>query len=546
MAKPVVIVVDDLATSYESLVRNIAQYDGGRLAQEFDYVHVDCFDELCHWYSRNRSRFVSLIVQDVDFGNTHDERKLVDYPEILRPIRRTHDIRALQGFLIYGYLRQNNIDRLAPVIFVSCRIGMESTSEFSEFIIRPGYGLCSFVPESAVGDQFYPKIAASVDALAIRPLTDEQRRDWEVRHHMVVGRARKMAFLAYEIERIGPSDATVLLLGAPGVGKELVANALHRTSFRHVEGDASREYPLTVSIATLSPNLVEDELFGHESGAFTGANDTRIGILEAAQGSTVFLDEIGEVDQGAQVKLLRAMEYHCIKRVGRTRELKIDMRIIAATNRTVPELQTRFRPDFYSRLVQHCIPVPTLRERWENEPADNVEADIHDTATYFAETMNADPRHRRHLGVEQTAVKFLRQIVQQHLDGDNSLLSGNVRTLRNIIERAYERAQYDGSSDIGLGHVMPALAVARLLDTQTANPQPPAPGATDRGPAPHQPQAPGARTLHDIAGTFDLLAIERLAIREALEKTANNQTRAAELLGIDRHTLHRKMTEHKL
>jgi transcriptional regulator with GAF, ATPase, and Fis domain len=548
VAKPVILVVDDLATSYESLVTSIGRYDGGRLAREFDYIHLDCFSALRQWYSRNRSRFVSLIVQDVDFSHVQDEKKLVDYPDILKPLQRTLDIKALQGFLIYGYLRQNNIDRIAPVIFVSCRIGMESTSEFSEFIIRPGYGLCSFVPESAVGDQYYPKIAESIDALAIRPLTEEQRNHWTNEHHMVIGRARKMAFLAYEIERIGPSDATVLLLGGPGVGKELVANALHRCSYRYVENDPGREYPLTVNMAALSANLVEDELFGHQRGAFTGATGERAGILESARGSTVFLDEIGDIGQETQVKLLRAMEYHRIKRIGSSHEMSIDMRIIAATNRTVPELQTRFRPDFYGRLVQHCIPIPSIRERWENEPGDGVEADIEDLAQFIIRTMNASPRHKRHLGIERTAVKLIRQVVQQHVDGSEDLLDGNIRTLRNIIERAYERAQYDGSAEIGLGHVMPALGMVRLLNTQTPRPGGPPSGQQDQAPLPASVQTPPADTfaLQNLVGTLNLQDIERRAIKEALEKTGNNQTHAAELLGIHRDTLRRKMTEHEL
>ena len=548
MAKPVILVVDDLATSYESLVSSIGRYEGGRLTREFDYIHLDCLSALRQWYSRNRSRFVSLIVQDVDFSHIEDERKLVDYPDILKPLQRTLDIKALQGFLIYGYLRQNNIDRIAPVIFVSCRIGMESTSEFSEFIIRPGYGLCSFVPESAVGDQYYPKIAASIDALAIRPLTDEQREHWTTKHHMVIGRSRKMAFLAYEIERIGPSDATVLLLGGPGVGKELVVNSLHRCSYRYVEGDPDREYPLTVNMAALSPNLVEDELFGHERGAFTGATGERAGILESAQGSTVFLDEIGDIGPETQVKLLRAMEYHRIKRVGSSHELQIDMRIVAATNRTVPELQTRFRPDFYGRLVQHCIPVPSIRERWENEPSDNVEADIQDFALFVIQMMNASPRHKRQLGIERTAVKLMRQVVQQHVDGSDALFDGNVRTLRNIIERAYERAQYDGSAEIGLGHVMPALGMVRLLNTQT-----PRPGVAATAPQDGvatsdagQPLESNGPVVQSLVGTLNLQDLERQAIKEALRRTGNNQTSAAQLLGIHRNTLLRKMAEHKL
>ena len=469
-------------------------------------------------------------------------------PDILKPLQRTPGIKALQGFLIYGYQRQNNIDRIAPVVFVSCRIGMESTSAFSEFIIRLGYGLCSFVPESAVGDEYYPKIAAAIDVLAIRPLTDEQRDHWTREHHMVIGRSRKMAFLAYEIERIGPSDATVLLLGGPGVGKELVANALHRCSYRYVEGDRDREYPLTVNMAAFSPSLVEDELFGHQRGTFTGATGERAGILETAHGSTVFLDEIGDIGQETQVKLLRAMEYLRIKRVGSSRELRIDMRIIAATNRTVPELQTRFRPDFYGRLVQHCMPVPSIRERWENEPGNNVEADIEDTALFIIQTMNSNPRHKRHLRIERTAIKLIRQVGQQHVDGSDELLDGNVRSLRNIIERAYERAQYDGCDEIGLGHVMPALEMGRLLKARAPRPDTAASTPQEHPAALVQSHAltatPGQ--VEALVGTLNLHDIERHAIEEALRRTGNNQTHAAELLGIHRNTLLRKMAEHKL
>jgi transcriptional regulator with PAS, ATPase and Fis domain len=541
--KPVILVVDDLQTSFQSLVKNVAEFDGGRLEREFDFLHVGCFAELREWYVRNRARFVSLIVQDVDFSHIADERKLVDYPQILKPIQRSFDIKSLQGFLIYGYLRQNNIDRIAPVVFVSCRVGMESTSEFSEFIVRPGYGLCSFVPESAVGDEFYPKIASSIDVLALRPLTDEHRRHWTEQHQMVVGRARKMAYLVYEIERIGPSDAIVLLLGGPGVGKELVANALHRCSYRYVAGDQAREHPLTVNMAALDRNLIEDELFGHERGAYTGAAGERAGIFEAAQGSTVFLDEIGDVDRDIQVKLLRAMENHRIKRIGSSHELEVDMRIVAATNRTIEDLQVRFRPDFYGRLVQHCIPVPSLRERWEGEAPEVLEADLGDMFSYIIETMNRYPRHKRSLSIDRTAVRFIRQMVQEYIDGATSLFDGNIRTLRNVIERSYERAQYDGSAEIGLGHVMPALGMVRILSAQSAVGRSelrlsPAPGAQT---LPGQPM-----TIESVAKSLDLKRLECQAIKEALQKTNNNQTHAAELLGIHRDTLRRKMAEHNL
>jgi DNA-binding NtrC family response regulator len=450
----------------------------------------------------------------------------------MRPTPPEFDTRALQGFLIYAYLRQSNIDRIAPVLFVSCRIGMESTSHFSEFIVNPAFGSCSFVPESADGENYYPKIAESIDALALRPLDDARRRHWAEHHHMVVGRARRMAFLVREIERIGPSDAIVLLLGSPGVGKELVANSLHRCSPRYVQHDRLREYPCTVNMAALDKNLIEDELFGHQQGAFTDAHVERPGIFEAAQGSTVFLDEVGDIDQDTQRKLLRAIEYHRIKRLGSSTEQTIDMRIIATTNRTIEDLQMRFRPDFYARLVQHSIPVPSLRARWQGETAPTLESDLQEFVDFFVEDMNAGRRQNRSLSIERTAFRFLRQLVQEYIDGGNSIFEGNVRTLRNITQRAYERAQYDGSAQIGLGHIIPTLGIVRLMNAQRP---PDGPGSMSTRPS-----------IRQVVGTLDLVVVERLAIIEALTMTGNSRIQTAELLGIHRDTLRRKMTEHNL
>ena len=523
--KPVVLVVDDLRPSYDSLVTNVNNYQSGRLAAEFDFEYVGSYGELRDWYQRNSDRFVSLIIQDVDFTHVHDERKLVGQPEALRPAQQPFDVRALQGLLIYGSMRQNNIDRVAPVLFVSCRVGTESITEFSSFIVNPGYGSCSFVPESAVGEEYYPRICEQIDSLALRPLTQDKRRRWIEQHHMVTGRARKMAFLTYEIERIGSSDAIVLLLGKPGVGKELVANALHRCSDRYSSGDPLREYPRTVNMAALDKNLIEDDMFGHERGAYTGSAGERAGIFEAANGSTVFLDEIGDVDQDTQRKLLRAIEYHRIKRIGSSAEIDVDMRIIATTNRAIDDLQVRFRPDFYARLAQHCIVVPSLRERWESEPARVLESDVEDFFDYILDVMNRNPRHRRKLQMERTAVRFVRQLIEEYIDGGNTIFIGNIRTLRNIIERSYERAQYDGSKEVGLGHVMPTIGLVRLMNAQSA-PKPLAGG-----------------TIEGVVGSLKLEAVECLAIREALAKNGNNQTKAADELGIHRDTLHRKMGE---
>jgi len=521
--RPVVLVVDDVKENYDSLVEAVQQFEHGRLAREFEFAYVDSYPELKRWYQTTPGRFVSLIVEDVDFSHARNRRGLVDYPDVLRRPGQTGDPVAVQGFLIYAYLRQENVDRTSPVLFVSCRLGADQMTEFSSLLINPGYGNCAFVSEDALGTDYYRQVCLSIDAQALRPLDEASQRHWQDHHHMVVGRSRKMAHLVYEIQRIGPTDATVLLLGRTGVGKELVANALHRLSARCDDG--LNRYPLTVNMAALDRNLIEDELFGHEQGAFTGARDERAGILESAHGSSVLLDEVGELDRETQSKLLRAIEYHRVKRIGSSRETEVDIRIIASTNRTMPELQTRFRPDFYARLVQHCVPVPSLRDRWEGEPAAVVESDVSALFDFVIEQMNGDPRHKRRLTLERATARFIRQLVQQYVGGGNSIFDGNVRSLRNVVERAYERAQYDGSSQISLGHVMPTLGVIRIMNLKA------------------EVQSESAATIERVAGCLNLRAVERCAIVEALARTGQNQTRAAELLGVHRDTLRRKMSE---
>ncbi len=521
--RPVILVVDDVKENYDSLIHAIEQFDHGRLAREFDFAYVDSYPELKRWYQTNPGRFISLIIQDVDFSHTRTHRTMVDYPDVLRRPGRSGDPLAVQGFLIHAYLRQEDIDRTSPVLFVSCRLSTDQMAEFSSLLINPGYGNCAFVSEDASGGDYYHQVCMSIDTQALRPLDEAGQVHWREHHHMVVGRSRRMAHLVYEIQRIGPTNATVLLLGRTGVGKELVANALHRLSSRF--DDELNRYPLTVNVAALDKNLIEDELFGHDQGAFTGARDERAGILESAHGSSVLLDEVGELDRETQTKLLRAIEYRRVKRIGSSRETEVDIRIIASTNRTMPELQTRFRPDFYTRLVQHCIPVPSLRERWEDEPPAVIEHDVNELFDFVIEQMNCDPRHKRRLTLERATARFIRQLVQQYVDGDNTIFDGNVRSLRNVIERAYERAQYDGSSQISLGHVMPTLGIIRIMNLRA------------------EAQPDSDATLERVVGSLDLRAVERRAITEALAKTGQNQTQAAELLGIHRDTLRRKMSD---
>jgi DNA-binding NtrC family response regulator len=197
--------------------------------------------------------------------------------------------------------------------------------------------------------------------------------------------------------------------------------------------------------------------------------------------------------------------------------------VLASTNRSVSELQRHFRPDFYGRLVQVCIAVPSLAERWAGESAEVIEHDLSQMFEFVIERMNFENRRRRHIGLERSAVRLVRQLVDEHIEGTDNFFDGNIRMLRNIIERAYEGAQYDNSSVVGLGHVMTTLGAARMMQV----------GAAAAGPVEPLP------SLEQVVGTLNFDVIRRRAIDEALARTQGNQIKAAELLGIHRDTLRR-------
>ena len=228
----------------------------------------------------------------------------------------------------------------------------------------------------------------------------------------MVGRTPAMLRLHDQIAQVGVTDATVLVDGETGTGKELVARAVHNRSRR-------RSGPLvTVNCGALSPTLVESELFGHERGAFTGATSQRIGRFELADRGTLFLDEVGELPEEIQVKLLRVLQTGEVERLGSTHTRRVDVRLIAATNRALPEAvaQGRFRSDLYYRLHVFPIHVPPLRERREDIPL---------LVAYLAE------RKGKVVGkiIDCIPEAVMRRLVQYSWPG-------NVRELENVIERA--------------------------------------------------------------------------------------------------------------
>ena len=313
----------------------------------------------------------------------------------------------------------------------------------------------------------------------------------------LIGESAALREVLDTIRQVAPSSANVLLEGESGTGKELAAHAIHNLSRRH------KGKFVTVHCAALSPQLLESELFGHERGAFTGAHERRIGRFEQANGGTIFLDEIGEIDATPQIKLLRVMsEDRAFERVGGTQTLRADVRLIAATNKSLEKLvsEGKFRDDLYFRLNVVRITMPSLRERKEDIPL-LVRAFLR----HFSQANEKPP-------LEITA------------EAMNTLLTydwpGNVRELRTAIEHGVVMATGPKITVRDLPAAVRQAVGAAL------------PAGISR-----------AKAFEETAGPLDLHATEKRLIMQALAATNGNITAAAKKLGISRRTLHRKINE---
>jgi DNA-binding NtrC family response regulator len=311
----------------------------------------------------------------------------------------------------------------------------------------------------------------------------------------LVGISRPMREIFGLIERIAPSNVSVLITGESGTGKELVARTLHDLSPRK-----ARPF-VAVNCAAIPETLIESEIFGHEKGSFTGAVERRAGCFELASGGTLLLDEIGEMPVATQAKLLRVLEERKFRRLGARTEQDVDVRVLAATNRDPGEAVANghLRADLYYRLNVFNIHMPPLREHLEDLPA---------LAEAMLEQMNL--KHGRR--VSGVAASMLDRMMAYDWPG-------NARELRNTIERAVILCP-DGAP-LDAGHLPPAFAKAQTLARQ----------AIDASVVPVR-----------VGTTVD--EAERMLILRTLEATGQNKTRAAEILAVSLKTLHNKLKEY--
>ena len=310
----------------------------------------------------------------------------------------------------------------------------------------------------------------------------------------IIGRSAVMKEVFETVQQVAPSKATVLILGESGTGKELIAKAIHQLSPR------AQARLVTVHCAALSPTLLESELFGHEKGAFTGAHERRIGYFEEANGGTLFLDEVGEIDQSTQVKLLRFLGERTFERVGSSKTLQSDVRLVTATNKPLAELVKAgvFREDLFFRLRVVEVKLPALRERPGDIPLL--------TAAFLKEFAKENEKPVKDLSRE--AMDILMKYPWP----------GNVRELRAAIEGAVvlSRGAIIGLQDLPLN--------IRTGDVPVLTPDAPA-GTTP---------------------TATVKEAEKELIARMLKENHGNRTLTAKKIGMSRRTLHRKLHEYQL
>jgi DNA-binding NtrC family response regulator len=353
-------------------------------------------------------------------------------------------------------------------------------------------GAYDYISKPFEMDELAITVKRALEASSLRREVKQHLHEQKSRFgiHNMIGKSRAMQEIGALIRKVSQSQAsTVLIRGESGTGKDVIARAIHFESAR-----ADKPF-MNITATALQDTLLESELFGHEKGAFTDAKTQKKGLLELANGGTVFLDEIGDMSPTLQAKVLRALEERAFRRVGGSQDIHVDVRIIAATNRPLEKLieEKRFREDLYYRLNIITVDVPPLRERRE---------DIALLVDHFLKRFATEFRKN----VSDISSEALRKL-------DSYSWPGNVRELRNVIERAVLLGSGPvlGVEDVIMGRSTPVAAEA------------------------------GKKLFSLPAKGFKFDELEKDIVLQALERTAWNQTRAGELLGMTRDQIHYRM-----
>jgi two-component system nitrogen regulation response regulator NtrX len=380
-----------------------------------------------------------------------------------------------------------------PVVMISGHATVATAVEATK------RGAFDFIEKPLESERVLVTVRNAIDQSQLRRENVQLRRATESRYELV-GQSPGLARVVDAVRRASPTNATVLLLGESGVGKELVARAIHRNSQR------SRERFVQVNCAAIPEDLIESELFGHEKGSFTGATERQIGKFEQADRGTIFLDEVGDMSAKTQAKVLRVLQEGEVERIGSARTLKVDVRVIAATNKDLEAEIARgtFREDLFFRLSVIPIQVPPLRDRREDIPL---------LVRHFTDLFSRESNFRQ----KRLSPRAM-ELLQHHR------WKGNVRELRNTVERLMIMTP---------GDVIDENDLRAVLKIETVEPAPgeALPAGGGMGPRP--------ATLREFKETS-----ERAFLVDKLKENAWNISRTAEVIGTPRSNLYKKLEQY--
>lgn len=382
------------------------------------------------------------------------------------------------GIHLLSWLR--DLQKATPVII------MTSYAEIQGAVLAMKEGAADYVSKPVQPDELLKKIKEAISQESKVVATPKESKENFATQNFLEGESEAARQLYNYVNLVAPTQMSVLINGASGIGKEYVAHRIHQLSKR-----ADKPF-IAIDCGSIPKDLAASEFFGHVKGSFTGALTDKVGAFEEANGGTLFLDEIGNLSYEVQVQLLRALQERRIRRIGSTKEIEVDIRLVSATNENLKESISKgnFREDLYHRINEFTLRMPALKDRQE---------DILLFANFFLDQANRE-LDRHLIGFDAAASEAMQ----------NYSWPGNLRQLKNIVKRATLLAQGDFISIRELGD--------EILEHATPDAQ----------------QMQHSFVLHDEE-------TEKQRILNALQQTGNNKTKAAQLLGVDRKTLYNKL-----